>query len=137
MSFGVRNRYAWMAMPTRALFARERLKRAMVGSTYGDPSMSIQTKLPTLLGALDQAIHVALAEPAIEIESELRWLDRDVRVEPGRRDLVEHLEIVLRDLLELLRLRQVLAEARQDGVDAELLLFLRRQQRIFDRARRA
>ena len=64
---------------------------------------------------------------AIEIETELRRLDRDVRVEPGRRDLVENLEIVLRDLLELLRLRQVLAEARQDGVDAELLLFLRRR----------
>ncbi len=84
-------------------------------------------EVAALLGALDQAIHVALAQPAIEIEAELRRLDRDVRVEPGRLDLVEHLEIVLRDLLELLRLRQVLAEARQDGVDAELLLFLRRR----------
>ena len=76
-----------------------------------------------LLGALDQSVHVALAETAIEIEAELGRLDRDVGVEPGRLHLVEHLEVVQRDFLEFLGCRQVLAEPRQDGVDPELLLF--------------
>ena len=51
------------------------------------------------LGPLEDALEVALAQRAIEIEAELRRLDRDLRVEPGRRNLVEHVEVVLRDLL--------------------------------------
>ena len=64
--------------------------------------MSIQTKLFALLGALEQALEVALAQPAIEIEPELRRLDGDLRVEPGRGHLVEHVEVVLRDLFGFL-----------------------------------
>ena len=52
--------------------------------------------------ALDQAIEIALAQRAIEIQAELRRLDRDLRVEAGAGDPIEDVEIVQRDLLGLL-----------------------------------
>ena len=54
-----------------------------------------------------------------EVEAELRRLDRDLDVELPGVDLVEHAEVVLRDLLRLFRVREVLAEARQDGAVAQ------------------
>ena len=45
MSFSVRYRYACSAMPMRGDRARVRRNRSSVGSTYGELSMSIQTKL--------------------------------------------------------------------------------------------
>ena len=71
-----------------------------------------------LLGALDQPIEVAVAQRRIQVEPELRRLDGDLRVEPRGRDLVEHVEVVSGDLLGLLDARDVLAEPRQDRVDA-------------------
>ena len=46
-----------------------------------------------------------------------------MRVEAGSSDAIEHIEVVLRHLFELVGFRQILAEPRQDGIDAELLLF--------------
>ncbi len=80
--------------------------------------MSIQRKLSALLDPLDDALQVALAQRPIEIEPKLSGLDRNVRVEAARRNLVEHLQVVLRDLLGFRRRRQVLAELSQDGRDA-------------------
>ena len=124
-------------MPMRARLrarALEQLERRIdVGrALHVDPE-----EVVALLGALEQPIEIALAQRAIEIEPELRRLDRDVRVEPGRRDLVEHLEVVLRDLLGFLGVRQVLAEARQDRGDAVLLQLARRRAARPRPARRA
>ena len=88
--------------PMRAVFARAcaiqlegriDVRRAL----HVDPQ-----EVAALLGPLDQPIEVALAQRAIEIEPELRRLDGDLRVEPGRRDLVQHVEVVLRDFLGFL-----------------------------------
>ena len=59
--------------------------------------MSIHTEVAALLGrvAISRS-RLRWHSAAIEIEPELRRLDRDLRVEPGRRDLVEHVEVVLR-----------------------------------------
>ena len=116
----------------RALLARERLNSLDGRIDVRRPLHVDPHEVAELLGALDQPIHVALAERAIEVEAELRRLDRDVRVEAGRRHLVEHLEVVLRDFLGFFGLGQVLAEPRQDGVDPELLLLLGGLQRVLD-----
>ena len=98
----------------RARAAEQIERRIDVGrALHVDPQ-----EVAALLGPLDQPIEVRSHSAAIEIEPELRRLDRDVRVEPGGGDLVQHVEVVLRDLLGFLRAREVLAEARQDGGDA-------------------
>jgi hypothetical protein len=66
---------------------------------------------------LEDAIEVALANGRIEVETELRGLHRDLRVEAGTLHAIEHVDIVLGDLLGFLELREVLAEARQDCGD--------------------
>ena len=51
---------------------------------------------------------------------------------PGGLHLVEHVEIVQRDLLGVLDARQVLAELREDGADALRLLRRRRGHRVLE-----
>ena len=94
--------------------------------------MSIQTKLPRCSARAIEALEIAFAQRAIEIEAELRGLDGDVRVETRRGNPIEHVEIVPRHLLGLVDARRVLAELRQDRRDALRLQLRRRAHRILD-----
>src|SRR5687767_15231714 len=67
-----------------------------------------------LIGAFEQPVHVALAQAAIEIQTELRRLDRNLRVESRSIDLVEHLQVMPRDLLRFFGPGKVLAKRGQD-----------------------
>ncbi len=68
----------------------------------------------------------------VEIDPELRRLDGNLRVEPGRLDLVEDVEIMLRDPFRFVELCHPLAEPGEDGVDPLRLQRGRRLQRVVD-----
>ena len=110
----------------RALEQRDRridVRRAL----HVDPE-----EVLVLLGARHEPVEVPLAQRRIEIEAELRRLDRDVRVEPGCGHAIEHVEIVQGDLLGFLDVRQVFSELRQDRGDALRLELPGGPQRVVD-----
>jgi hypothetical protein len=71
----------------------------------------------SLICPLEQPIQVPLAESSIEIETELRGLDGDLRVESGRGHSVEGIQVMQRHGFGLVRGREVLAERRQNSGD--------------------
>jgi hypothetical protein len=83
-------------------------------------------------GAPGEGGHVLLALVAVEIEPELRQLDRDLGVEAGRLDAIERAQVVARDFGGLGGRRQVLAEAGQDRTRAGRLEASRSRDRRFE-----
>ena len=79
----------------RARVAAEQIERRIdVGrALHVDPD-----EVVALGRAIDEPLQVAEAELLVEIEPELRRLHRDLRVETGGLHLIEHVEIMLRDL---------------------------------------
>jgi hypothetical protein len=91
---------------------------------------------PDEVAALRRAVHQALkmaeAYFLVEIEPELCRLDRDLRAEPADVDLVQDVQVVLRDLLGFFRAREVLAELGEDRADALPFLLLRGGHRVLE-----
>jgi hypothetical protein len=66
------------------------------------------------LGFIADAIEIALTHLGVEIEAKLRRLHRNLGVQPRPLDLVEDVEIVLRDLLSFIEPGQILAKPREN-----------------------
>ncbi len=73
---------------------------------------------------LDDLFQVRIALVGIEIEPELRWLDREFHVKPLRPHQRQHIEIVLHHPLGFAGIRYVFTELRKYRPDAVLLQFL-------------
>ena len=97
----------------------------LMGDTAGELSRRLGR-------AVHQALKMAEAQLLVEIEPELCRLDRDLRAEPARVDLVQDVQIMLGDLLSFFRAREVLAELGEDRADALRFLVLRGGHRVLE-----
>ncbi len=93
---------------SRAAVERERPVHVR-GALHVDPE-----EVAVRVGARKQAVQMPFAERRIEVEPELRRLDRYLRVEAGRGHRLEHFHVVVGNALSLFRRREVLAKGRQD-----------------------
>ena len=63
---------------------------------YGEFSMSMRTKKPGGLGALEDLPQVVDRARPVDVEAELRQLQREVAADAGRDDRVDDREVVAR-----------------------------------------
>ena len=116
-----------------APFARASAGTAsIVRSTYGDLSMSIQTKLLRSSARAIRRSRLRSHSARSRSRPSCVGLTEICASRPGRRDPIEHVEVMQRDLLGFLDAREVLAELRQDRRDALRLQLLRRAHRVVD-----
>ncbi len=103
--------------------------RARVGAAlHVDPDPAAP-----LGGVAREAVEVLEGDRLIEVETELGELERDLDVEAAGGDLIEERVVRVGDHLRLRKVREVLAQQREDPVDAPPLVDRRGRQGVLRR----